>query len=172
LVSRGRVCDLGVAGGKHGAYMGGEIHFPFGEVVLGEFLDAFNAGEQVRQNRIEEERRKTAAAQQKVHDAIGAADKWVSDVLGPVMVEVHNDLASVGDVTIADVSRPPIVARDVTIALTGHKATKLSFHVREDGTINVYQDGGNGNTIGAITTTFQEQIKDLFRKTIHSLSEM
>jgi hypothetical protein len=148
-----------------------QSHLLFGEVILGEFLDAFNAGEQARQNRIEEEQRKNTSAQQKVRDAITAANKWVSDVLAPVVVELHNDLASVGNVAIADTGRPPIVARDVTIALAGRKPTQLSFQVRDDGAINVYRDGSQANTIGAITTISQVQIKDIFRQTIKSIGE-
>jgi hypothetical protein len=35
----------------------------------------------------------------------------------------------------------------------------------------VYRDGSQANTIGAITTISQVQIKDIFRQTIKSIGE-
>jgi hypothetical protein len=71
-------------------------------------------GEKAKQDRIRAERKKAAAEQQKVRNEFTATKKWVSNALAPVVVELHNDLVAVGSVGIADVGRPPIVARDTS----------------------------------------------------------
>jgi hypothetical protein len=138
---------------------------------LGEFLDALKAGQQAKQNRIADAQEKSAAAQQVVQDQVKADRKWVSDVLEPVAAEISNDLTSVGKVAINDASSVPyITVKNITIALNGRKPTTLSFHVQK-GAITAYQDGSQGNTIGAITTVGQPQIREVFRKTLKSLGE-
>lgn len=137
---------------------------------MGEFLDAFNAGQQARQNRIQADQRRDAAEQKKARDQLDAAEKWVSNVLSPIAVELHHDLAPIGNVGIANVSRPPLVAWDITIALNGHEPTTLSFHIQNEA-ITTYRDGSQGNTIGAIATISQVQIKNLFREVVKSLGE-
>jgi hypothetical protein len=140
-------------------------HFNLGEVILAEFLDAFNAGEQARQKRIEAARLKASTEQKKALDEVDAAEKWVKEVLGPVTVDVRNDLASIGNVEIANASRPPVVARNITIALNGYKPTTLSFHI-EKGAITLFIDGEATDTIGSITSTSAVRVKELFRKTL------
>jgi hypothetical protein len=165
------VSILRLAGRNQHAHMAGiKWSIQPWEVILGEFLDALKAGQQAKQNRIEAEQRKAVADERKVHDELDAASKWVSNVLGPVAVELHNDLAFVGRVGIEDVSRAHIVARDVTIALKGHKPTRLSFHI-QNGAITVFRDGAEGNTIDVTTTISQVQIKNLFRETLNSVGK-
>jgi hypothetical protein len=140
------------------------------EGILGDFLDAFKAGQQAKQDRIEQEQKRTAAEQQKVHDADSAARKWVSDVLAPIVAEAGKDVAALGRITISDASKPPIVAQDVQIAFTGRKPSKLSFLIK-DGAITTFRDGSQGNAIGAITTVGQAQISQLLQNILKSMGE-
>ena len=138
---------------------------------MGEFLDAFNKGHEARQKRIDDEKRKAAAAQQQVQGNIDAARDWVDNVLAPVAVELHNDLKAVGTVEIADKSRPPFAGREITISLHGHKVTVLSFQVRPDRSINLYRDGSLAETIGSISSVNQVRIKQILRDTLQSIGE-
>jgi hypothetical protein len=160
-----------LAGGNKRAYIASiKDRFNLGEVILGEFLDAFNAAEQARQKRIEADRLEAATAQKIARDEVDAAQKWMKEVLGPVTVDLHNDLKPVGNVGIADTSRPPIVARNITIALNGYQPKTLGFHI-ERGAITVFIDGRPTDTIGSITSTNAVRVKELFRKTVATIAD-
>jgi hypothetical protein len=72
-----------------------------------------------------------------------------------------NDLATKGTVVTADNSNPPKISRQVVIAMHGRREVRLAFIVDENGAINLYTDGSQGNTIGAITTVGQPQVRQI-----------
>jgi hypothetical protein len=162
-----------LAGGNQHVYIASiKDRFNLGEVILGEFLDALRAGQQAKQKRIEVDQLEAAIAQKKVNDDLDAARKWVSGVLGPVAVEVHNDLKSLGEVTIEQISRPLLVGSVITIDLDDHEPTKLSFHVQvQTGSVSVFRDSENGKPLGEIAVVSRRVIENLFRETIESIGQ-
>jgi hypothetical protein len=65
-----------------------------------------------------------------------------------------------------DNSNPPKISNEVTIAMNGKPPTQLAFIVDENGAINVYRDGSQGNTMGNITTVNRAGLQQLFIQTL------
>jgi hypothetical protein len=139
---------------------------------LGRFLDAYNAGVQARQSRVEAEHRKAEAERKKAHDDLAAANKWLSDVLAPVTMDLRTDLKPVGQVTIEQISRPLQVGSVITIALQGYEPTKLSFHVKTiGGLVSICRGAEDGKPLGTIAVVSRHIIENLFCETIESIGE-
>jgi hypothetical protein len=143
---------------------------------LGEFLDELKAAQKAKEDRIEAERRNVGAERQAVEDKVKAATDWVDQVLGPVTLEVNEDISSVGSLANGGTNRrdiadqPPKVVKQVVVDIREYKPKTLMFQI-QDGAIDVYADESGPERLGMITTTSRDHVKGLFRRTIKSIVE-
>jgi hypothetical protein len=129
---------------------------------LGDFLDAFKSGQKIKQDKIEQAQKQATAQSQKLQQAIQDARNWVTNVLVPVVADVSADIAGAGSSGMVDNSNLPKVSHQITLAMNGKKPVTLAFIVDENGAVNFYQDGSQGNTMGTVVTVNQVQVRQVF----------
>lgn len=138
---------------------------------MGNFSDAFKSGQLIKQDEIERSKKRGSAQTQKLHQAIQAARKWITDVLAPVVNEVTDDVAADGNIVMLDISNPSKIVYQVTVAMHGKRPVQLGFNIDENGAINLYTDGSQGNTLGNITTVNKAQLQDIFIRLLKTIGQ-
>lgn len=143
---------------------------------MGSFSEAFDAGQKSKQEQEERERQQKAAEHRQSEAQVTAARKWVQDQLIPVIEAARRDLVGKVGVT----THAPPIARGTEVVVAqeifftppgGKRPLQVAFHVTSSGAVNVYEGAGQANTIGAISTITQVQVRQELEKVLRALGE-